>query len=214
MAKRKTQRKSQSKRRKKAAAAEEKSVIVPVLKPTVKYPRTIKAGNQSYRLRLMTADHRDEMVAFARSLPEDDLLFLRMDITQRSVVDQWVQSVEAGRRFTVLAFHRKKLVGYGSLNRQELSWTRHLGEIRIIVAPEHRRSGLGALLAHEIFAVARDSGLTKIVAQMPRTQKGARNVFAKLGFNLESMLADWVIDRDGRTHDLLIMSYDPTGLTD
>ncbi len=187
---------------------------IPELRVTRSYPRTIKAGGRSYTLRGMNAGDRDPMVAFARALPEDDLLFLRVDITEPVAVDEWIQSVADGRRFTVVAEHDGQLAGYGSLNRQSLMWTRHLGEIRIIVGHEHRRGGLGAMLAQEVFSVARDANLSKIVAQMARTQLGAQNVFRKLGFQLESMLTDWVIDRSGRTHDLVIMSYDVTGLTD
>ena len=70
-----------------------------------------------------------------------------------------------------------------------------------------RGTGLGGILANEILIVAQEAGLKKIVAQMPRDQAGARSVFRKLGFDLESMLADWVIDTAGTTHDLVIMAY-------
>jgi len=187
---------------------------VPQLDISQSYPRTVKLRGKSLELRQMGPEDRDAMVAFARSLPEEDLLFLRMDITQPAIVDEWIAAIEQGRRFTVLAQRDGALAGYGSLNCQNLTWSRHLGEIRMIVDASSRGSGLGALLAQEVFSVARDSGLTKIVAQMARQQEGARRVFHKLGFTVESMLADWVIDRDGQTHDLVIMSYDVTGLTD
>jgi hypothetical protein len=35
-----------------------------------------------------------------------------------------------------------------------------------------------------------------------------------LGFRPEALLADFVIGRDGRTYDLLIMSFDVTGFSD
>ena len=176
------------------------------------FPRSINCDGKLVELRLMTEADGDEMVAFARSLPEDDLQFLRIDITDPAVVQQWVAGVAAGVRVTVLARENGKLVGYGSLNRREPAWMRHLGEIRVIVDESLRRNGLGRILAHEVFHVAKDLGLTKIVAQMARQQAGARKMFQDLGFGAEALLADWVIDRDGRTRDMLIMSYDMTGL--
>jgi len=56
-------------------------------------------------------------------------------------------------------------------------------------------------------------GLTKIVAQMAREQDGARRMFQRLGFTAEALLADWIQDRDGRPHDLVLMSHDVTSLT-
>lgn len=177
------------------------------------YPRTITVDGKSITLRNMGAADKDKMIGLAESLHEEDLLFLRMDITKPDVVDSWIESIESGRRVTILAEEDGKLIGYGGLNRQELSWTRHMGEIRIIVTDQYRRSGLGTALANEIFLLAREMSLTKIVAQMASEHRGARKVFERLGFRPEALLTDWVIDASGTTHDLVIMSYDVTGVT-
>ena len=150
----------------------------------------------------------DAVVAMARALPQEDMLFLMSDITRPEVVGDWVDAIEAGRNFTLVAVDGGRLAGYGSLFRNDTLWTRHLAEIRIIVSPEHRGRGLGGALAGELLEVAREARLSKIVARMHRDQVGARNVFRRLGFNLESMLADWVIDLEGNTHDLVIMAYE------
>lgn len=185
---------------------------MPVLEISRTYPRTINVEGRSINLRKMGAGDKDAMLDLANSLHEEDLLFLRMDITQEGVVEEWIRTIESGRRVTILAEEEGKLVGYGSLNRQELTWTRHMGEIRIIVNSRLRGTGLGTALANEIFQVARELGLTKIVAQMASEHTGARKVFEKLGFRPEALLTDWVIDRGGTTHDLIIMSYDVTGV--
>jgi hypothetical protein len=39
-------------------------------------------------------------------------------------------------------------------------------------------------------------------------------VFEKLCFRAEALLTDYVMDRNGRTHDLIVMSHDVTGLTE
>ncbi|MDX1382064.1 MAG: GNAT family N-acetyltransferase [Thermoanaerobaculia bacterium] len=176
------------------------------------FPRSINCDGRLVELRLLKEGDQEAVLDFARSLPEEDLQFLRIDITDPAVVDRWIASVAEGVRVTVLAFEGDQLVGYGSLNRRELSWMRHLGEIRVIVAESMRGRGLGRILAHEVFGVAKELGLTKIVAQMARQQAGARKMFHDLGFSAEALLGDWVIDRDGRTRDMLIMSYDMTGL--
>ncbi len=181
---------------------------IPPLEIRRSYPRTVDARGHSLTLRPMTAADGDLMLGFARRLPEEDLLFLPMDITRPEVVSDWIALVEESLRFTVLAMDGEVLAGYGSLHRQETQWTRHLGEIRLIVGTPYRGTSLGGILAREILDVARDAGLSKIVAQMPRDQAGARSVFRKLGFDLESMLADWVIDTAGNTHDLVIMAYE------
>jgi L-amino acid N-acyltransferase YncA len=179
------------------------------------YPRSITLDNNTpITLRLMTPVDADRIMAFARALPEEDLLFLRSDITNPKIVAQWVENMAADRTVTVIAEASGELAGYASLHYNQVSWQRHLGEIRIQVGSSYRSHGLGRALAGEIFGVARDLSLRKVVAQMTAEQKGAIATFERLGFHPEALLQDFVIDRAGRTHDRVVMSYDVEGLTD
>jgi L-amino acid N-acyltransferase YncA len=179
------------------------------------YPRTATLSDRSNAtLRLMTAKDAKAVLAFAQALPEDDLLFLRTDITDPAVVDQWVQNIGAGRTITVLAEVNGQLAGYASLHFTEVTWQRHVGEIRIQVGSRYRSLGLGRRLASEVFAIAREAGLRKITAQMTPDQKGAIATFERLGFQPEALMQDYVIDRSGRTRDLMIMGHDVAGFSD
>ncbi len=176
------------------------------------YPRNVNLDGTLIELSPLSSNDLEPMVQFARALPESDRQFLRIDITDPKVVRRWIESVESGLRFTVLARHDSEIVGYGSLNRRELAWMRHLGEIRVIVAPGYRHHGLGGVLTHDIFAVAKTLGLAKLVAQMAREQLGARQLFLDLGFSAEALLTDWIVDSHGVSRDLVVMSYDVSGL--
>lgn len=179
-----------------------------------KYPRDIRLDSaKSVTLRLMGRGDREAVLVLARSLPSHDLLFLRTDITEPEVVDEWIANIEAGRTATVLAEAGGELAGYALVHFNDALWTRHVGEIRMIVHPDYRRSGLGRKLAAEVFALARDLGLAKLTAHMTPDQLGARTTFERLGFHVEALLSDHVIDREGGTHDLLVMSYDVTGFS-
>ena len=170
------------------------------------YPRHRKLADVDVTFRLMTAADRDTVLAFTRSLPERDLLFLRHDITRESVIDSWIANIDAGKTITVLAEDGDRLLGYCSLHLSDSQWTRHLGEIRLLVGSRFRGKGIGGELARQIFALARPLGLMKVVIRMMSSQEDAQVLFGHLGFISEAMLNDWTIDRDGRTHDLFIWS--------
>lgn len=178
------------------------------------YPWTTKIAGAQTVLRPMTAGDKDALLEFARSLPEEDLLFLSFDITREAFVESWIRHVEVGLWHTILAEVNGRLIGHGSLIQTEQLWTRHLGEIILLIAPDFRGKGLGSVLASEIFARAEELNLQKIVARMAAEQKGAIQVFEKLGFRVEALLTDYVIDRRNRTHDLIAMSHDVTGHTE
>jgi RimJ/RimL family protein N-acetyltransferase len=177
------------------------------------YPWATSVRNKEVTVRLMRPDDGEQLLSFARSFPECDLLFLSIDITRPDVVAGWVNHIEEGRAFTVIAEADGQLIGHGTLYLSELTWTRHMGEIQLLISRAYSGGGLGHLLANEVFTIAQELGLQKIIARMAADQKGALQVFERLGFKAEALLADFVMDRECRTHDLIVMSHDVTGLT-
>ena len=171
------------------------------------YPRQAEIGEErTVLLRLMKRSDRDRVVDFARALPSRDLLFLRKDITDPKVVDEWVRDIEGGRTVTVLAEKDGELLAYGSLWLDETFWGRDKGEIRVQVSAGWRGLGLGLLLASEVFAIAKDLGLERIIARLTKEQERTRAILERLGFTQVAVLRDFVLDRDGKPHDLLVMS--------
>jgi len=182
---------------------------------TKAYPRTIELPDgQHVQVRLMTAADRDAMLAFARRLPQEDLMFLRVDVTDPDVVDEWIRNIENGLSTTLLAFDADGLVGYATVHRTRAPWTRGVGELRVNVGPGYRARGLGRSLTSQIFDLARGLGLRKLMANMTTDQPGAQAAFRRLGFVPEALLADYVEDRNGTPRDLVMMSYDIDGLSD
>lgn len=175
------------------------------------YPWTTTIGDREITFRMMERSDREGILAFARSLPKQDLMFLRTDITKEKTVDTWLDYVDAERTVSIVAEHDGQIAGYASIHTTEALWTRHVGELRVLVALPFRGTGLGKRLTHEAFALAKDMGLRKITAQMTTDQRSARQVFEHLGFRPEALLADHAMTQDGKTHDLLIMSYDVEG---
>ncbi len=170
------------------------------------YPWSRRFVDVDVTIRKIEAADHGSILAFTRSLPEQDLLFLRMDITEASVVDSWIGNIETGKTLSLLAEAGGRMVGYCSLHHSDILWTRHLGEIRLLVAPEYRGKGIGGALARQNFELAGHSNLRKLVVRMMSTQQDAQTLFHHLGFVPEALLHDWAIDRNGRTHDLIVMS--------
>jgi len=180
-----------------------------------RYPKRAQLlGGKTVTIRLMEPADKARMLEFARSLPERDLLFLRTDITDPAIVDQWIDAIRKGETVTLMAELGDEIVAYTSVHLEQAAWTRRVGEIQINASPHHRGIGLGRQLTCEAMEVARMLGLRKMTAMMTPDQTGARTAFERLGFHVEALLADWVEDRQGQTHDLLVMSLDVSGFTD
>ena len=86
-------------------------------------------------------------------------------------------------------------------------WSDHVGEVRLVVAPSSRGSGLGRALARHALVQAVGSGLTKLVVEVVAEQGAALALFTELGFTGEALLTDHIRDRSGRLRDLMVLAH-------
>ncbi len=160
-------------------------------------------------LRPMTPADDAAILAFAKALPAHDLLYVRRDITNAKVVKAWGDAIDEGSIKTVLATDDSgAIVGCVALIRDPLSWSPHVGEVRVLVSETMRGKGLGRVLIQECFRIAIADSIKKLIAQMTVDQKGAVSIFEELGFRGEALLKDHVMDRHGETHDIVVLSCD------
>ena len=165
----------------------------------------------SHTIRRFAPADRDAMTAFVATLPEHDLLFLGRDLTHPRVIEAWLDAIGEGWIDSLVAVcaDSGEVVGTAALVRDPLGWSAHVGEVRLLVGPDRRGAGLGRDLLDAVFAIAEGRGLAKLSARMTPDQTGSVALFESLGFRAEALLKDQVRDRDGRPHDLAILSLDP-----
>ena len=162
----------------------------------------------SHAIRRFRASDAEAMIAFARALPQHDLLFLSRDVREPRVVAAWLKAIEDGEIDSLVAEDGGQVVATAALVRDPLSWSAHVGEVRLLVAQGRRNAGLGSDLLQGIFMIAKERGLSKLVARMTVDQTGSIALFEGVGFRAEAMLKDQVRGADGRSHDVAILSYD------
>ena len=176
-----------------------------------RYPLTLDLGGQSVELALMSGEDRELTSSFAESLPPRDLLFLSRDIQEPKVVDAWMRQIEAGEIYSLIAKIDGEVAGAAAIVIDKLSFSAHVGELRVLVGERARATGLGRRLIQEAFLIGVELGLEKLTARMTLDQDAAIKVFEEMGFRQEALFRDHVKDREGQKHDLMIMSQDVQG---
>ena len=174
---------------------------------TRSYPRRVNTEAGEIEIRLMAPADQAAVLEFAQKLPVHDLLFLPRDISEPRVLAAWIKEIERGAIVSLLAVKDGKVVGCGTLVRDPLSWSPHVGEIRNVVSSEARGQGVGRALSQETFALALSAGLEKLVVQMTVDQTGAIAIFEGLGFKAEALLRDHVRDKAGQKHDIVVLGH-------
>jgi RimJ/RimL family protein N-acetyltransferase len=177
--------------------------------PLREFPKQVQLQDgTAVTLRLMVRDDRDALLDFFRRLSPEDRQFLKDDVVRPEIVEAWTRDIDYDRVLPILAVHEGRIVGDATLHRRPHGWMRHVGEIRVATDPFFRRRGLATVLAREIFYLALQAGLDKMVAEIAADQVAALKVFGRLGFQQEARLAGQIVDLHGRKHDLVILTTD------
>ncbi len=173
----------------------------------MKKTETLKDGTKVV-IRNLTIDDLDRMMKFYLSLPEEDRKYLRVDVTNRDIVAKRIKLIEQGHVFRIIALHNDDVVADGALELPLEEWRRNQGELRVIVARPFQRKGLGTIIMRELYFLAAEKNVQKLVVQMMRPQIAARTICRRLGFHEEHLLPDYVKDITGTIQDLIIMTCD------
>jgi len=157
-------------------------------------------------IRRIVANDIDRLMEFYGSLPEEDRRYLKFDVTDRKVVAKRLRRIETGDDIRIAAVHGGVVVASGALEISGEAWSKHQGEIRVLIARPFQHRGLGTIMIRELYFVAVQNKIETIVARMMRPQVGAQKVFRRLGFRDETMLPDFVKDLQGGSQDLIVMT--------
>lgn len=137
-------------------------------------------------------------------IPEEDRGFLKEDLSEPDILRRWLDD-RRGVRLVGVA-------GDGELMALAAAWpgvgrSRHVGDVRLVVAPEHRRVGLGQRLARELLVRSLHRGLAKLCVEVVAEHQGTIAMFLEIGFEPEAILRDHLRDRDGALHDIVVLSH-------
>ena len=152
-------------------------------------------------IRAITPTDIDSVAEFFGSLSERDRTFIREDVTDRAAIEaltsgqlRWIDSDGSA------------ITGYVAIERLP-GWSSHVGELRLVVDPQRRGSGIGRLLAQHALTEAFKQGIRRVVVELAVDQEGAVAMFSRLGFVGEALLRDHIRDRDGNLRDLLVLAH-------
>ncbi|MBP1291226.1 MULTISPECIES: GNAT family N-acetyltransferase [Bradyrhizobium] len=169
------------------------------------YPRRVKFESGDVEFRLMGAADEAAVGKFANALAVHDMLFLPRNIREPKVLSAWIKEIERGSIVSLLVVKDDIVVGCGTIVRDPMSWSAHVGEIRTVIASHVRGTGIGRALSNEAFDLALSMRLERLTVQMTSDQTRAITIFEALGFRAEALLRDQVKDLQGKTHDIVVL---------
>jgi ribosomal protein S18 acetylase RimI-like enzyme len=145
---------------------------------------------------------REALERFLARIPEGDRTFFKEDVDDPAVVGAWTRPGPA----RALAVEAGDVIGYVAVVPLH-GWSSHVGEVRVIVDPEHRGRGIGRALARRAVIEAVELDLSKMVVEVVADQEPTIAMFRSLGFDPEALLTDHVRDQSGELRDLMVLAH-------
>jgi RimJ/RimL family protein N-acetyltransferase len=175
--------------------------------------KTIKLRDgTSISIRPLQKQDGPALLSFFTALPKDDRLFLKEDVTNKDVINRWMEELNFDKVIAIVAEKDSAIIGDATLHLSQRGWHKHMAEIRCVVSREFQQKGLGTALMRELVAHAVEKRILKLSATMMDTQKSAQRAFERIGFKKEAELKDFVMDINGKYHNMVIMVNDVSEL--
>ncbi|MDA1348369.1 MAG: GNAT family N-acetyltransferase [Chloroflexi bacterium] len=172
-----------------------------------KYPIKVALGNErTYEIRPLERSDKASLHRFFTRIPEEDRFYLKENVTAPEVVHDWIEAIDPSRVVSLVALDRDTIVADATLHRSRAPARRHVGELRVVVDPEHRGAGLGSKLIQELIDLGRRLELDRLFFELvDRREQDAISAAIGLGFEEVAVLRGRVKDSYGSLQDLAVL---------
>ena len=166
---------------------------------------TLDDGTEVELRPLGEGDH-EALHGFFSRIPEEDLYYLKDDVTDLGVIREWTHNINHERVIALEAVVDGDIVCDATIHRTRAFSRRHIGELRVVVDPAYRQRGLGARVIRELLDIAKEVNLYKVYIDLvPRREEAAIRFAERMGFERVATLPARIMDYYGGYQDIIVM---------
>lgn len=152
-------------------------------------------------LRPLTADDRQGLIDLFTPQPDEETRYLRHKVSDQDLINAWIDTLDYESVFPLVAVVNERIVGNATLHFNQ-GPARHRAEVRIFLAKEIRRRGVGTRMIQGLIEIARRRNLVLLEAQIVADHTPVIKAFKNLGFEQQCVLEDYFMLPDGDLRDV------------
>jgi L-amino acid N-acyltransferase YncA len=137
-------------------------------------------------------------------LSKEDLRVFRQNVKDAEVVQSWCQNLNYDEVLPAIALVKDRAVGLVTLHFFHGA-RRHMAEVRIFLAKDFRKRGLGTKMIRVAIDLARKQGLHILIGEILADQTKVIRAFEQLGLKVQCTLEDFFMYPDGDCADVVFM---------
>src|SRR3972149_788799 len=116
-------------------------------------------------LRALIKDDKARLIDFYKTTSEEDLRYFRHNVKDEALIADWCEKLDYGQVLPIIALAKDRIVGSASLHFFN-GPKRHIGEVRLFLAKDYRKRGLGMKMIRALIDLARKQGLSVLLAEI------------------------------------------------
>jgi L-amino acid N-acyltransferase YncA len=156
-------------------------------------------------LRALIHEDKARLTEFYKATSEDDLRYFHHNVKDEALIVDWCENIHYSQVLPILALAKDRVVGSATLHFFE-GPKRHIGEVRLFLAKDYRKRGLGMKMIRALIDLARKQGLSILLAEVIADKIKVVKAFEQLGFHSNCVLDDYFMFPDGDQSDVVIMT--------
>ncbi len=153
-------------------------------------------------IRPLVPEDKQALLDLFLPVPLDEKRFMRHNINDPELVSNWATNIDYDRIFPLVAVSNDRIVGNATLQFGQGPY-RHRAEMRIFLAKDFRRRGLGTKLIQGIIEIAKRRSLYMVEVQSIAEQVHDIKAMQKAGFEIKSTYEDYFMLPDGELRDVV-----------
>jgi RimJ/RimL family protein N-acetyltransferase len=156
-------------------------------------------------LRPLVPEDKKALMDLFLPTPVEETRFMRHNINDPDVISDWAVNVNYDNVFPIVAIVGDRIVGNATLHFN-YGPSRHRAELRIFLAKDFRRRGLGGRLVQALVEIAKKRSLYLLEVQIISNQVEVIKSFQKSGFIPKCIFEDYFMLPDGELRDITYMT--------
>jgi RimJ/RimL family protein N-acetyltransferase len=152
-------------------------------------------------LRPLVSTDRQALLDFFLPVSVEERRYMRHNVNDPALIASWTENIDYDRIFPLLAVVGERVVGEATLHFRD-GPARHRAEIRIFLAKDFKRRGLGSKLIQALIDIARKRSIHMIEVQVVTDHVGVIKAFHKAGFDTAATFDEYFMLPDGEMRDV------------
>jgi len=153
-------------------------------------------------LRPLVPGDRQMLLDFFLPVSIEERRYMRHNINNPEIISSWAENVDYDKVFPIIAVINDRIVGTSTLHFNE-GTARHRADLRIFLAKDFKRRGLGSKLVQAQVDIARKRNIHMLEVQVISEQVDVIKAMQRIGFKQVCTFEDYFMLADGELRDVV-----------